>query len=97
MDMAEATLKKAMLLENKAALALFMISVGSLEGDKAVEYVQLRKVGEMRKLRCRVNEHVQPKVASHVLEAREPMPQPIAPAVKPFLVPTAPTTHFVSS
>ncbi|CAM6058255.1 unnamed protein product [Sphagnum tenellum] len=47
MDMAEATLKKAMLLENQAALALFTISVGSLEGDKAVEYVQLRRVEEM--------------------------------------------------
>jgi hypothetical protein len=51
MDMAKATLKKAMLLENQAALALFTISVGSLEGDKAVEYVQLGRVEEMRKLR----------------------------------------------
>jgi hypothetical protein len=72
---------------------LFTISVGSLEGDKAVEYVQLRRVEEMRKLRRRLNEDVQPNVASHVREAREPMPQPIAPAVKPFLVPAAPTTH----
>jgi hypothetical protein len=51
MDMAKAMLRKAMLLENQAALALFTISVGSLEGDKAVEYVQLRRVEEMRKLR----------------------------------------------
>jgi hypothetical protein len=94
MDMAEATLKKAMLLENQAALALFTISVGSLEGDKAVEYVQLRRVEEMRKSLRRLNEDVQPNVASHVREAREPMPQPIAPAVKPFLVPAAPTTHL---
>jgi hypothetical protein len=51
MDMAKAMLRKAMLLENQAALALFTIFVGSLEGDKAVEYVQLRRVEEMRKLR----------------------------------------------
>ncbi|CAK9264244.1 unnamed protein product [Sphagnum jensenii] len=48
MDMAKAMLRKAMLLENQAALALFTISVGSLEGDKAVEYVQLRRVEEMQ-------------------------------------------------
>jgi hypothetical protein len=34
MDMAEATLKKAMLLENQAALALFTISVVHLKVTK---------------------------------------------------------------